>query len=605
MTKPRAQSPGSIQTPKMRSKRRVVRALVTGLSLLVAFAAAAADPAKVLHVASPDIDTLDPQQYADSPSFDIQRAIFEPLYEYDYLAASATIAPCTATALPVITDEGRTWTMHVRPGIYFTPDPAFKGKPRELVAEDYVYAYERWIDPNLRRGGDVLVTDLIVGARAAVDAARKPGGHFDYAARIEGLQAIDRYTVQLKLTDAVFPPIVTLLAVAAGAREVLEAAGAESRTRAVGTGPYRLAEWKQGSRIVLAANPGYRKISFPATTNPRYAELSKKMAGKTFPQIGEVDIDIITEDLPLVLEFERGKLDYIRLYSQIANRLLTANAVRADLAAKGVQRFATPEPYVFSFYLNIDDPVVGGMAKERIALRRAVELAIDVKEMIAVLFGGQAMPARQFVAPGVGGHDPALDETPLYDPVAAGALLDHFGYTKRDSEGFRLTPDGKPLTLVWLLRSGGISPELATLIRKNMQTVGLRADFHVTPFQDAIKELERGQFALYFGGYGGTANGYGTLLQLYGRSPVEQNVSRFKSPEYDREMETYLHTGDPARQAAAGVKMAQIAEAYGPMQPLVFRLENDFAQPWLQGFAPPLFDTYWKYLDIDRAKQAH
>ena len=586
------------------SRRVAARAAAGALALLVALAAAAADPAKVLRVASPDIDTLDPQQYSDSPSFDVQRAIFEPLYEYDYLAASATIAPCTATALPVITDAGRTWTIHVKPGIRFTPDPAFNGNPRELVAEDYVYAYKRWLDPNLRRGGDVLATDLIVGARAAVDAARKPGAHFDYAARIEGLRALDRYTLQLKLTDAVFPPIVTLLTVAAGAREVIEAAGAESRTRAVGTGPYQLREWKQGSRIVLDANPGYRKLSFPATTNPRYVELAKRMAGTTFPQVGEVDIDIINEDLPLVLEFERGKLDYIRLYSQIANRLLTANAVRADLAAQGVQRFATPEPYVFSFYLNIDDPVVGGMSRDRIALRRAVELAIDVKEMIAVLFGGQALPARQFVAPGVGGHDPSLDETPLYDPAAAGALLDRFGYTRRDADGFRRAPDGKPLTLTWSLRTGGTSAEMATLIRKNMQAVGLRTDFHMTPFQDAIKALEGGQFALYYGGYGGTANGYGTLLQLYGRAPVEQNVSRFKSAEYDRQMEAYLHTSDAARQAAAGVKMAQIAEAYGPMQPLVFRLENDFVQPWVSGFAPPLFDTYWKYLDIDRSRQA-
>jgi ABC-type transport system substrate-binding protein len=225
--------------------------------------------------------------------------------------------------------------------------------------------------------------------------------------------------------------------------------------------------------------------------------------------------------------------------------------------------------------------------------------------MIAVLLGGQAMPARQFVAPGVGGHDPSLDEAPLYNPAAAAALLDRFGYTKRDTEGFRLTPEGKPLTLTWSLRSGGTSAEMATLIRKDMQVAGLRADFHMTPFQDVIKELERGQFALYYGGYGGTANGYGTLLQLYSRSPVEQNASRFKLPEYDRQMDAYLHTGDAARQAAAGVKMAQIAEAYAPMQPLVFRLENDFVQPWIAGFAPPLFDTYWKYLDVDHSKQVH
>jgi ABC-type transport system substrate-binding protein len=584
---------------------RAMGAAALALVMLVAIPAHAADPTKVLHVASPDIDTLDPQQYDDSPSFDVLRALYEGLYEYDYLASPTRLAPCTATALPVITDGGRTWTMHVKPGIYFSPDPAFKGKRRELTAADYVYSLKRWIDPNLRRGGDVPVTDLVVGARAVVDAARKPGGHFDYDAPLEGLRALDRYTLQVKLIDTVYPPIETWLINGAVAREVVEDAHGDVRTRVVGTGPYRLREWKQGSSIVLDANPDYRKVSFPATTNPAYAALERQMAGRTFPQIGEIDISIITEDLPLVLEFERGKLDYIRLFSQIANRLLDGNRVRPDLAARGVQHMAVPEPYVFSYYFNLADPVVGGLGTDRIALRRAVALGTDVNELIAVLYGGQALPARQFVPPNVAGHDATLRATPLYDPAAARALLDRLGYSKRDGEGFRLAPDGKPLTLVWSLRSGGTTTEMATLIRKNMQAIGLRADFHVTPFQDVIKELEAGKFAIYFGGYGGTASGYGELLQLYGRSPKEMNVSRFNKPEYDQLAEAFLHTGDASAQAASAVKMAQIAEAYVPMQPLVFRLENDFVQPWLQGFAPPLFDTYWKYLDIDKSKLPH
>ncbi len=115
------------------------------------------------------------------------------------------LAPLTAVALPEITDGGKTWTIKVRPGIYFTDDPAFKGKPRELVAADYVYSIKRWLDPNLRRGGAPITTDLIVGARAVVDAASRPGATFDYDRPIEGLRALDRYTLQLKLTQPNYP----------------------------------------------------------------------------------------------------------------------------------------------------------------------------------------------------------------------------------------------------------------------------------------------------------------------------------------------------------------------------------------------------------------
>src|SRR5215470_15618041 len=89
----------------------------------------AADPNKVLHIASADIETLDPDQFNDSPSFDVLTAIFEGLYEWDYLASAPTLAPVTAAGLPQISADGLTWTIHLKHGIYFTDDAAFNGKP--------------------------------------------------------------------------------------------------------------------------------------------------------------------------------------------------------------------------------------------------------------------------------------------------------------------------------------------------------------------------------------------------------------------------------------------------------------------------------------------
>ena len=140
-----------------------------------ACAAGAADPNKILRVAANDIDTLDPHQYNDNPSFEVLISIFEPLYEWAYLESPPKLSPLTAAAPIDIGDGGKRWTIRVKPGILFTDDPAFKGKPRELVAEDYVYAYKRWIDPNGRSGGRPVTADLIVGARAEVDAATRSG----------------------------------------------------------------------------------------------------------------------------------------------------------------------------------------------------------------------------------------------------------------------------------------------------------------------------------------------------------------------------------------------------------------------------------------------
>jgi ABC-type transport system substrate-binding protein len=202
----------------------------------------------------------------------------------------------------------------------------------------------------------------------------------------------------------------------------------------------------------------------------------------------------------------------------------------------------------------------------------------------------------------VGGHDTTLPKKPLYDPATAKALLDRFGYAK-GVDGYRTTPDGKPLTLVLTLRSSPVSREIQTLTKRDLDAVGLRTDYRLTPFQDAIKELERGQFQMYFGGFGGSPSGWPELFQLYSKQPQRVNVSQFKLDEYDRAAEKFLRSASDAEQIAAARKMTELARTYTPELPAIFRLQNDFIQPWLLGFSPQVFSTYWKYLDIDLARR--
>ena len=139
------------------------------------------------------------------------------------------------------------------------------------------------------------------------------------------------------------------------------------------------------------------------------------------------------------------------------------------------------------------------------------------------------MPANQLIPPGVGGHDPTLAVRSSCDPATANVLLDRFGYDKRDPDGYRHAPDGSRLTLTMSLRTGGISRDTQTLWKKNMDVLGLRTEFDVMPFQEIIKNLEKGKFQMYQGGFGGSPSGYNEHAQL-----IEAGGCDFVQPDAPR-----------------------------------------------------------------------
>ena len=145
--------------PGLRRLARVAGLIAFAFAGFAGGAFAAADPNKVLRWCFPTGETgFDPCRISDLYSATVNEAIFERLLTYDYLARPAKLVPMVAEAMPEVTDNGRTYTFKIRKGIYFTPDPAFKGQKRELTAQDFVYCYMRFVDPKNRSPYAFLVS---------------------------------------------------------------------------------------------------------------------------------------------------------------------------------------------------------------------------------------------------------------------------------------------------------------------------------------------------------------------------------------------------------------------------------------------------------------
>ncbi len=591
----------------MRSLRNRWVVVLVVVALIAPPAAAQADPNKVLRVAFPIAEAgFDPQAAGDLYSNHVIRAIFDTAYTYDYLARPLKLVPNTAVSLPQISADGRVWTMRIKPGIYFNDDPVFKGQKRELTAADYVYSWKRVIDPKVRSPNLQAFDDLFEGSDAAI-AKAKETGKFDYDAPMEGLLAVDRYTIQIKLKRPSYDLLSNLTQIFSGAvaREAIETYGdlnTWAMQNPVGTGPYRLKEWRRGQKIVLEANPGFRDVSFPDSRDPQDRDIVARMKGAKLPRIGRIEIAIIEESQPRLLAFEKGDLDYVTVPGDLVwNVMGKDNKPLPRFAAAGVTLARGVQPAIIFTYFNMEDPVVGGYTKEKIALRRAIGMAYNVDEEVRVLRQGQGMPATQVIPPGVTGHDPKFSGHAKFDPQGANALLDKFGYIDRDKDGWRDLPDGKPLVLKMGTSPSAIDRQFNELWQRNLTAIGVRVEFVNQKFADLLKMARAGQLQMWaLGNTSLTPEGYQFLGLLYGGFSGLSNLSRFKQPDFDRVYDLSRSLPDSPERTKYFREMSQIVSAYSPWMLNAYRIENIVVYPWVIAYKYNAFQNHpWMYYDID------
>ena len=601
------------RNPPSPHRRATLKAMAAATLGLPPLAGAQTTPAKVLRYAFPIAETgMDPVALSDLYSRILTAHIFENFYDYDHLARPFKIRPCTAAGMPEASEDFRTYTVRIKPGIYFQDDPVFKGSKRELVAQDYVYSWMRFFDPRWKAPAFATLNELkMLGMGALRDAALKDKKPFDYDTEVEGMRALDRYTVRFRFAEPQ-PRFIQTMAGGdlwgAVAREVIEAYGDDTAAHPIGTGPFRLAEWRRSSKIVLVRNPTYRQLVYDCEPNADDAEgqaLLAKFKGRTLPMIDRVEVSVIEEQQPRWLAFLQKQQDLLdRLPPEFINLAIPNNQLAPNLARQGIRMYRMLASDVTLTVYNMENPVIGGYTPEKIALRRALSLAINVEQEIRLERKNQAVPAQSPLVPNTMGFD-ASYRSEGYDPQRSKALLDLYGYVDRDGDGWREQPDGSPLVIEVSTQPDQASRRLDELQRKDLAAVGIKTEFKQAKWPENLRSVRAGKYMVWrVGSSAASPDGQPALDRSASIHKGGQNLARFSNKQFDEIYSRLSVIPDGAERNELFREAKRIVAAYAPYHNGVHRILTDLAWPWLTGFRrPPYWLAWWQYVDIDAAEQ--
>ena len=593
-------------TPSFLSAWRLASMLLA--ALCCAWAGPVAAQGKTVRVTFNGSETgFDPPRISDVKSAAVVASLFDAPLTYDLLARPVRLKPNTAQ-LPEVSDNYTRFVFSIKPGIYFSDHPAFKGQPRELTAADYVYSIKRYYDPATRsptlfhyeNAGLLGLSEL---RKKALDT-KTP---FDYDTEVAGLRVLDRYRFEVRTAQPAprLPYVFASPGVSGAlAREVVEAHPADQMVPPVGTGAFRLVSWTRSSRIVLERNPVHKHSVHneqPAEGDTLGRDIANQFRGRSLPMVDRVEIAIIEETQPRWLAFLNDELDLLWVPPEFITQAVPNNVVAPNLARRGVQMRQYVIPITRHVYFNMDHPLVGGLQPERVALRRALSLAYDTSREISLVRYSQMVPAQSLMPPGVSGYDPKLkSEMAEHSPGRAKALLDLFGYTDRDGDGWRDQPDGSPLVLELTTEPNQTARALQGLWQKSMNAIGVKINFRVSTWPENIKASRAGRLMMWTTGWSAAIpDGSYFMDLLYGPNVGQANASRFNLPLFNDIHQRQRQLPDGPERDALIQQGMKVALAYMPYKASGHDVQTWLVQPRVRGYVPhPFIRDFWRHVDI-------
>ena len=548
-----------------------------------------------------NVKSLDPAIAYDTVSLTVMPMIMESLFQYKYTKMPLELEPLLAEGMPTVSKDKKTYTIKIKKGVMWQDDDAFpNGKGRELKASDFTYAWKRMLLPELQSPGTWIFESKIVGWDAYKKKLLENRAKADEILQedVEGMKAVDDYTLEFKLV-APYPQLVNVLAMGFGApvaKEVIAKYGQQGiNERAVGTGPFRLKDFRKDSRIILVKNPTFRGENYP-TEGDEEAQKAGLMAsaGKPLPFVDEVVYSIFKETQPRWLQFLKGNLDTSTLPKDSFDAAVSDGELKPAMKEKGIQLSKGEEAVIWYLNFNMKDKVVGGKNAD---LRRAIAMAIDRETEIRKFLNGRGVKATSIVPRVLQGHSGRVDTVGDYNLEKAKEYLAKAGY-----------PGGKGLPTIKLDLRGSSTDarQRAEFYKNSLAAIGVNIEIVVNTFPAYLEKEKNGNLQFFVGGWSADypdAENFMFLLYSKNISPGP-NASNYVNKEFDALYEK-LATMTPSPERTALIKKAEdivFNEAVWSM--LYYPIQYDLSHGWTKNYRPnALILNQDKYLDVDVEKR--
>jgi oligopeptide transport system substrate-binding protein len=496
--------------------------------------------------------SLDPAFAKDQSGIWVCNQLYNSLVQLDN---QLSVKPCIAKSWE-ISGDGLTYTFHLRTDVKFHDNACFEsGKGRTVNAGDVVFSLSRITDRHTASPGAWIFNK-------DVDT-------------LKPFTALNDSTFQLKLQRP-FRPMLGILSMqycSVIPYEAIKKYGADFRAHAVGTGPFMLRNWKEGTALIMVKNPDY----FETDSN-----------GKQLPYIDGIKVTFIDNKKTEFLSFKQKQLDFISgLDGSYIDEVLDENGnLKTDLNDK-FNLLKTPylNTEYFGFLMQ-GDVAINPLLNKKI--RQAINYGFDRREMIKYLRKGVGRPAESGFTPyGLPSFDSEKVRGYTYDADKARKLLKEAGFE-----------NGKGLPEIKLYTNETYK-EFALFVSKQLEQLGLNVKIEIDNPSILREWMTQGKVNFFRGSwladYPDAENYFAVFYSKNGSPP---NYTRFNNSAYDQLYEAALAENDDAKRYELYHQMEKIIIDEAPVVPLFYDEVLRFSQKNIEGLEPNALNL----LDIKHIK---